>query len=85
MSISGNRNLKGGTKPVGRYTGKNHTAEVVKTKDGLRYRLADGQEFKSLVTAEPLRVQPGELLHSAPSTASVSFHTPLLLNLCAKR
>lgn len=46
MSIE-NRNLKAGTKLVARYKGKEHTAEVVKTEDGLRYRLSDGQEFKS--------------------------------------
>lgn len=42
-----NRNLKAGTKLVARYQGKEHTAEVVKTDDGLRYRLNDGREFKS--------------------------------------
>lgn len=42
-----NRNLKAGTKLVARYKGKEHTAEVVKTADGMRYRLEDGQEFKS--------------------------------------
>ena len=46
MSIE-NRNLKAGTKLVARYKGKEHTAEVVKTDDGLRYRLKDGREFKS--------------------------------------
>ena len=41
------RNLKAGTKLVARYKGEEHTAEVVKTDEGLRYRLADGREFKS--------------------------------------
>ena len=41
------RNLKAGTKLVARYKGQEHTAEVVKTEEGLRYRLADGREFKS--------------------------------------
>ena len=46
-----NRNLKPGTKLAARYKGKVHTAEVVKTKDGVRYRLEDGQEFKSTSSA----------------------------------
>lgn len=46
MAIT-NRNLKPGTRLIARYKGKEHTTEVIKTKDGLRYRLADGQEFKS--------------------------------------
>ncbi len=46
MSIE-NRNLKAGTKLVARYKGKEHTAQVVKTKEGLRYRLEDDREFKS--------------------------------------
>jgi hypothetical protein len=46
MSIE-NRNLKPGTKLVARYKGKDYSAEVVKTEDGVRYRLADGREFKS--------------------------------------
>jgi len=41
------RNLKAGTKLVARYKGKEYTAEVVKTEEGLRYRLEDGREFKS--------------------------------------
>jgi len=41
------RNLAVGTKLVARYKGQDHTAEVVKTEEGLRYRLADGTEFKS--------------------------------------
>ncbi len=46
MSIQ-NRNLKAGTKLAARYKGKDCSAEVVKTKEGLRYRLPDGREFKS--------------------------------------
>lgn len=46
MSIE-NRNLKAGTKLVARFKGKDYEAEVVRTKDGLRYRLAGGKEFKS--------------------------------------
>ncbi len=41
------RNLKPGTKLVARYKGKDHRCEVVKTKDGVAYRLKDGKEFKS--------------------------------------
>ena len=41
------RNLAVGTKLVARYKGQEHTAEVVKTEEGLRYRLEDGREFKS--------------------------------------
>jgi hypothetical protein len=32
---------------VVRHKKQEHTCEVVKTKDGLRYRLADGKEFNS--------------------------------------
>jgi hypothetical protein len=46
MSIE-NRNLEPGTKLVTQYKGKEYTAEVVKTEEGLRYRLEDGREFKS--------------------------------------
>ncbi len=46
MSIE-DRNLAAGTKLVARYKGKEYTAEVVKTEEGLRYRLEDGKEFKS--------------------------------------
>ena len=46
MSIE-NRNLKAGTKRAARYKSKDYSAEVLKTKDGMRYRLADGREFKS--------------------------------------
>ena len=50
MSIE-DRNLKPGTKLVARYKKQDFTCEVVKTKDGVIYRLADGQEFKSLSSA----------------------------------
>ncbi len=46
MSIE-NRDLKAGTKLVARYKGKEYAAEVVKTEEGVRYRLEDGREFKS--------------------------------------
>ncbi len=46
MSIE-DRNLAAGTKLVARYKGKEYAAEVVKTEEGLRYRLEDGKEFKS--------------------------------------
>ena len=41
------RNLAAGTKLVARYKGKEYAAEVVKTKEGVGYRLEDGREFKS--------------------------------------
>jgi len=41
------RKLKPGTVVVARYKGKEYRAEVVKTKDGLRYKLEDGREFGS--------------------------------------
>ncbi len=42
------RNLTPGTTLVRRYKGKEHRAKVVAGKDGnLRYRLADGRQFKS--------------------------------------
>ncbi len=46
MSIE-DRNLAPGAKLVARYKGKEYAAEVVKTKEGMRYRLEDGREFKS--------------------------------------
>ena len=46
MSIE-DRDLKAGTKLVARYKGEEYTAEVVETKEGVRYRLEDGREFKS--------------------------------------
>ena len=42
-----NRKLKPGTVLIVCYKGEEHRAEVVKTKEGLRYKLKDGQEFKS--------------------------------------
>ncbi len=39
--------LKAGTRLVARYKGQEYSAEVVQTEKGLRYRLADGREFKS--------------------------------------
>ena len=45
------RNVKAGTKLVATYKKQDFTCEVVKTKDGVIYRLADGQEFKSLSSA----------------------------------
>ena len=50
MSIE-DRNLKPGTKLVARYKKQDFTCEVAKTKDGIVFRLADGQEFKSLSSA----------------------------------
>ena len=50
MSIE-DRNLAPGTKLVARYKGKEYAAEVVKTEEGVRYRLEDGKEFKSLSSA----------------------------------
>lgn len=46
MSIE-NRDLKAGTKLVARYKGQDYSAEVVKTAEGIRYRLEDGKECKS--------------------------------------
>jgi hypothetical protein len=42
-----NRELPTGTRLAVRHKGTVHTCEVVKTKDGLRYRLENGQEFNS--------------------------------------
>lgn len=43
-----NRSLKPGTHLVGRYHKQSHSCEVVEGEGGkLRYRLADGREFKS--------------------------------------
>jgi hypothetical protein len=41
------RNLEAGTRLVAKYKGQTHSAEVVETEEGLRYRLEDGREFKS--------------------------------------
>jgi len=50
MSIE-NRDLKAGTRVVARYKGQDYSAEVVETSDGIRYKLGDGREFKSLSSA----------------------------------
>ncbi len=42
------RKLKAGTKLVGRHKGKEYRAEVVAGEEGrVRYRLADGREFRT--------------------------------------
>ena len=46
-----NRDLKPGTKLVGRYKGQSYHAGVAQTEEGVRYRLEDGREFKSLSSA----------------------------------
>ena len=46
MSIE-DRNLKTGTKLVAKYKGREHTCIVKGTKDGLRFGLEDGTEYKS--------------------------------------
>ncbi len=40
-----------GTRLTGRYKKQDYTCEVVQTEEGIRYRLADGREFKSLSAA----------------------------------
>ena len=42
-----NRELTAGTKLVARYKKQEHTCEVVEVDGAIRYRLADGREFKS--------------------------------------
>ena len=42
-----NRDLAAGTVLKARHKGQEHSCEVVKTADGLRYRLADGKESNS--------------------------------------
>lgn len=42
-----NRNLPAGTRLAARYKGETYTAEVVETEQGIRYRTADGELFKS--------------------------------------
>jgi len=42
-----NGELTAGTRLVARYKGRDYSAEVVETEEGLRYRLEDGREFKS--------------------------------------
>jgi hypothetical protein len=66
MSIE-NRKLKPGTKLVATYRKQEYSCEVVKTKDGLRYWLADGREFKSPSGRE----QPSSA-RVAPATAGFS-------------
>jgi hypothetical protein len=47
-----NRDLEVGARLVGRYKKEEHFAEVVAAEDGgVRYRLSDGREFKSLSAA----------------------------------
>ena len=46
-----NGELKHGMKLVARYKGDAWTAEVGQTEQGVRYRLEDGREFKSLSAA----------------------------------
>jgi hypothetical protein len=42
-----NRELEVGTRLVAQYKGVDYALEVVQTDEGLRYRLADGREFRS--------------------------------------
>ncbi len=47
-----NRNLEAGTKLIAKYKKEEYRAEVVAGEEGkVKYRLADGQEFKSLSSA----------------------------------
>ncbi len=46
-----NRNLPPGTALTATYKKQVYTCEVVKTDDGIAYRLADGRTFKSLSSA----------------------------------
>ena len=47
-----NRDLEAGTKLIARYKKEEYKAEVVLGEDGkVKYRLADGREFKSLSSA----------------------------------
>ncbi len=41
------RKIESGTVLTARYKGETHTAEVVDTEAGQRFRLADGRQFKS--------------------------------------
>ncbi len=45
------RNLEAGTRLVARYKKREYKAIVVETEEGIRYRLEDGREFKSLSSA----------------------------------
>src|SRR2546428_1496786 len=42
-----NRDVKAGTRLMARYKGQEHSADVVETEAGIRYRLASGKEYKS--------------------------------------
>src|SRR5687767_14442305 len=46
-----NRNLAVGTKITAKYKKLTYRGEVIQTEEGLRYRLEDGGEFKSLSSA----------------------------------
>lgn len=46
-----NRNLKPGMKLVATFKKQDYTCEVVKTDDGLKFRLPDGKEFRSVSAA----------------------------------
>ena len=47
-----NRDLEPGTKLIARYKKEEYRAEVIAGEEGkVKYRLADGQEFKSLSSA----------------------------------
>ncbi len=45
------RNLEAGTRLVARYKKREYKAAVVEAEGGIRYRLEDGREFKSLSSA----------------------------------
>src|SRR5687767_11418792 len=46
-----NRNLSTGTKLVAKFKKVTYKAEVVQTEEGVRYKLEDGRQFKSLSAA----------------------------------
>ena len=46
-----NRSLEAGMRFAARYKKETYLAEVVETPEGLRFRLEDGREFKSLSSA----------------------------------
>ena len=46
-----NRNLKAGTKLIGKYHKQSYTCEVVEVEGKFRFRLEDGREFKSTSAA----------------------------------
>jgi hypothetical protein len=61
------RNLKPGTKLVATYKGKQHTAEVVKTADGIRFVVSgDKTEYKSISGA-------GKSIHGSRSIGGYGF------------